>query len=368
MAAAAQVGAGLPTGCLAAAARMGAGQPPAGTLSLLAAGSGQGVRSTAATAGHGLGHICMRRVSLANASWSASPHARALQSAAAHRLHPEESEVAELVHRAVAAEAGGREAEAAAEAIIEACACKARPRLIRSTLARCRRYVCCGQSLPAAASSKPFGIATRLAAGGRDAGGTPATAQAPTHSGGSAPSRRLAAAPTASAQLGQLARWFAAISACPVASSARQPAPANDPVRPRTCWQPAVQASILPSEVAVLPPTSLPPLAASELERLESQEGRPHERHSLASLAQARSGRSCLRGVRTLWGGAGLGSATLSSFSKCVSALTIWPCSLQPTAPPTAATLLWSRRQACIAWNHRVQHPSCRPVQRRFPQ
>ena len=41
------------------------------------------------------------------------------QSASAHRLHPEESEVAELVHRRVAAEAGGAEADAAAEAVIE---------------------------------------------------------------------------------------------------------------------------------------------------------------------------------------------------------------------------------------------------------
>lgn len=41
------------------------------------------------------------------------------QSAAAHRLHPEESEVAALVRRRVAAELGGPDAEALADAIIE---------------------------------------------------------------------------------------------------------------------------------------------------------------------------------------------------------------------------------------------------------
>ena len=42
-----------------------------------------------------------------------------LQSAAAHRLHPDESEVAALVRRRVAAELGGPQAEELAEAIIE---------------------------------------------------------------------------------------------------------------------------------------------------------------------------------------------------------------------------------------------------------
>jgi hypothetical protein len=42
-----------------------------------------------------------------------------LQSAAAHRLHPEESEVAALVRRRVAADMGGPQAEELADAIIE---------------------------------------------------------------------------------------------------------------------------------------------------------------------------------------------------------------------------------------------------------
>ncbi|KAL4443362.1 hypothetical protein ABPG75_011099 [Micractinium tetrahymenae] len=47
------------------------------------------------------------------------------QSAAAHRLHPEESEVAALVRRRVAAEMGGPDAEALADAIIEAAEARA---------------------------------------------------------------------------------------------------------------------------------------------------------------------------------------------------------------------------------------------------
>ncbi|EFN56646.1 hypothetical protein CHLNCDRAFT_51642 [Chlorella variabilis] len=68
--------------------------------------------------------------------------AAAAQSAAAHRLHPEESEVAALVHRRVAAEMGGSEAEQLAEAILHAAEAKAarqpldkRPHTVEEVLA-----------------------------------------------------------------------------------------------------------------------------------------------------------------------------------------------------------------------------------------
>lgn len=77
--------------------------------------------------GGGMGDACACRCGyeasgLPCSAWSIGSQGTRVpsaQSAAAHRLHPEESEVAELVHRRVAAEAGGAEAEVAAEAVIK---------------------------------------------------------------------------------------------------------------------------------------------------------------------------------------------------------------------------------------------------------
>lgn len=106
------------------------------------------------------------------------------QSAAAHRLHPEESEVAELVYSRVAAEAGGDEADAAAEAVIEVRAlvdkgagfCSTSPSwwAVWQTAAI---WACSSITVNAAQSNLPF----TAAAGCGGARGSPAAREAPSH-------------------------------------------------------------------------------------------------------------------------------------------------------------------------------------------